>query len=218
MRYLTVLIKPDDGGAFHPLGGKLTNEPSIERRAIHHVELLGDNTVLLLAEASGSQERYTQIMDDSPHVIAYLTAGEDRWMAVSQFEPTEVVRHALELQRDSLLVIDTPIRFTSDDHLKVTYLGTDETFRKLSDYVDELGSVSFEIRDMGDYEATESSFDRMITPRQEEVLEAAVDLGYYSEPRQASLEDIGGVVGIGPGTVGEHLRKVEARVFNEIVH
>jgi predicted DNA binding protein len=57
----------------------------------------------------------------------------------------------------------------------------------------------------------------MITSRQEDVLEAAVDLGYYSEPRQASLEDIGEVVGISPGTVGEHLRKAEERVFTELV-
>ena len=35
-------------------------------------------------------------------------------MAVSQFEPTEEVRQSLELQRESLLVIETPIQVTSD--------------------------------------------------------------------------------------------------------
>lgn len=218
MRYLTVLVKPDGRNGFHPLGEKLTEEPSIKRRAIHHIELLGDDTVLLFAEASGSQERYKEIMEDSPHVIDYLTAGEDRWMAVSQFEPTEEVRRALELQRDSLLIIETPIHFTPEDYLKITYLGTDETFRKLSGYAEEVDSVTFDILDMGDFETNESPFSRIITPRQEEVLEAAVDVGYYREPRQASLEDISEVVGIAPGTVGEHLRKVEERVFAEIVH
>jgi predicted DNA binding protein len=217
MRYLTVLVKPGAGSAFHPLGKKLTEDTSIERRAIHHVELLGDDTVLLFAEASGDQERYRQIMEDSPHVINYLTAGEDRWMAVSQFEPTEELRRALELQRESLLVVDTPIHFTSDDNLKVTYLGTDETFRRLSEFVDERENTTFEILDMGDFQADGSSFSRMITARQEEVLEAAVELEYYSEPRQGSLEDIAEMVGISPGTVGEHLRKVEERVFTELV-
>jgi predicted DNA binding protein len=218
MRYLTVAVKPDGGGAFHPLGEELTAAPSIERRAIHRVELLGDDTVLLLAEASGSQERYRQIMDGSPFVLDYLTAGGERWLAVSQFEPTEDVRRALELQRESFLMVETPMRFTSEDDLEVTYLGTDETFRKLSAYVEEMGSVTFDVLDTGEYDADESSFARLLTSRQEEVLEAAVDLGYYSEPRQASLEDVGGVVGISPGTVGEHLRKVEERVFGEIVH
>jgi predicted DNA binding protein len=218
MRYLTVLVKPDGDGAFHPLGEELTDDPSINRRAIHYIELLADGTVLLFAEASGSQERYKQIMTESSHVISYLTAGEDRWMAVSQFEPTETVRRALELQRESHLVIDTPIRFTSEGHLKVTYLGTNTIFRRLYEYVEDTEYMTVEVLETGDYEANESSFSRMITSRQEEILETAVDLGYYNEPRQASLEDISEVVGITPGTVGEHLRKVEERVFNELVH
>jgi predicted DNA binding protein len=217
MRYLTVLVKADGGSALHPLGSELTDEPSIERRAIHHVELLADGTVLLLAEASGSQDRYRQIMEDSPYVLDYLTAGDDRWLAVSQFEPTDTVRRALELQRESLLVVDTPIRFTSEDHLEITYLGTDETFRELSDYVDEIDSMAVEILNMGEYETDRSSFDRLLTARQEEVLEVAVERGYYSEPREASLAEISEVVEIAPGTVGEHLRKVEERVFGEIV-
>jgi len=217
MRYLTVEIKPAGGGTFHPVGEQLTDDPSITRRAIHQIELLDDGTVLLFAEASGNRERYERIMESSSHVVEYLTAGENRWMAVSQFEPTDEVRRALKLQRESLLVVDTPIQFTSEDHLEVTYFGTDETFSELSEYVEELGSVTFDVLDMGDFETGESSFSRLITARQEEVLEAAVDLGYYSEPRQASLDDVGETVGIAPGTVGEHLRKVEARVFGEIV-
>ena len=218
MRYLTVLVKPDGGEAFHPLGQELSDAQSINRRAIHHVELLDDDTVLLFAEASGSKERYNQIMEDSSHVISYLTAGDERWMAVSQLEPTEAVRRSLELQRESLLVLETPIQFTSENHLKVTYLGTDETFRKLYEYADEIDQLTFDILNVGDYQADKSSFNRLITSRQEEVLEAAVDLGYYREPRQASLEDIGDAIGISPGTVGEHLRKAEERVFSELVH
>lgn len=218
MRYLTVLVKPNEGGAFHPLGEELSSDPSIERRAIHYVELLADDTVLLFAEASGSQDRYKQIMEESPHVISYLTAGGDRWMAVSQFEPTEAIRRALELQRDSFLVVDTPIRITSENHLKVTYIGSDEMFKELYDTVEGVEYTEVEILETGDYEANEPSLNRMITSRQKEVLEAAVDLGYYSEPRQGSLEDIAEVVGIAPGTVGEHLRKVEERVFSEMVH
>jgi predicted DNA binding protein len=217
MRYLTVAVKPNGDGAFHPLGGELTDEPTIDRKAIHHVELLADDTVLLLAEASGSQDRYKQIMAESPHVIDYLTAGDDRWIAVSQFDPTEEVRRALELQRESFLVIDPPIRFTDEAHLKIPYLGTEDTFRKLFDYVDEIDSMTVDILNMGEYDADESSFSRLITARQEDILETAVELGYYREPRQASLEDIGETVGISPGTVGEHLRKVEERVFSEMV-
>ena len=218
MRYLTGIVGPSERGAFHPLGRELTEDPAIERQAIHRVELLGDGTVLLLAEASGSQERYREIMDRSPHVVEYLTAGTDQWTTVSHFEPTDEMRRVLELQRDSLLVIDTPIHFTDDDRLKVTYLGTDKTFKTLFEYAKSAQGVTFDVIEMGDYEAEDSSFSRLMTSRQKEVLETAVDLGYYSEPRKATLEEIGREVSISPGTVGEHLRKVEERVFSAIVH
>lgn len=217
MRYLTVLIEPNGGSAFHPLGAKLTDDPSIERRAIHRIELLDDDTVLSFAEASGSQERYKRIMEASPHVEDYLVSGGDRWMAVSRFDPTEVARRALELQRDSRLVIDTPIFFTSSDSLEVTCLGTDETFEQLFEDVDEGGPISIEILEMGEYDPDESSFSRMLTSRQEEVLEAAVESGYYTVPRRATLQEVADVVGIAPTTASEHLRKVEERVFSEIV-
>jgi predicted DNA binding protein len=92
------------------------------------------------------------------------------------------------------------------------------TFKELYEYVEDVDYMAVDILETGEYEADESAFRRMITTRQEEVLETAVDLGYYHEPRQASLADISEVVGIAPGTVGEHLRKVEERVFSEIVH
>ena len=101
-------------------------------------------------------------------------------------------------------------------HVAIKKILTDMAMENRS--LDEMEQLTFDILKMGDYEANNSSFDRMITARQKEVLEAAVDLGYYSEPRQASLEDIGEVVGITPGTVSEHLRKAEERVFTELVH
>jgi predicted DNA binding protein len=156
-------------------------------------------------------------MQESPHVMSYLTAGEEFWMAVSQFEPTDGVRRALELQRESSLVVETPIQIRSGNDLKVTFIGTDETFSELYERTEQMEHISIEILEMGDYEADKTPFNRMFTSRQEEVLKSAVDLGYYREPRQASLEDIGEAVGISPGTVGEHLRKAEERVFSELV-
>ena len=216
MRYLTVLVHPSEGGSFHPLGKQLTDESSITREAIHRVTLLDDGTVLLFAEGSGDREQYEMIMRDSPFVVDYLVAGEDHWMAVSQFKPTDVTRRALELQRESNIVIETPIRFTADGSLQVTYLGTDEGFQRLFQDAIEKNGIAFEVIENGDYKPDESSFTRQLTARQREVLEAAVDVGYYSTPRQATHADIAAVVGIAPTTVGEHLRKVEEHVFDAI--
>jgi len=217
MRYLTVLARPTEGDTFHPLGERLSEEPSVTREAIHHVELLADGTVLLFGEASGSQERYREIMSEAPSVQEYLVSGDDPWMAVSQFEPSPSTRRMLELTTEFDIVIETPIHVQDDGTLRVTHLGRESKLQSLFRAIGEDAPVGLEVVDTGTYEPDHASFARLLTDRQREVLEAAVDVGYYDAPRAATLEDVADAVDIAPTTVGEHLQKVESRVFNELV-
>ncbi|MFB9806579.1 helix-turn-helix domain-containing protein [Haladaptatus pallidirubidus] len=57
----------------------------------------------------------------------------------------------------------------------------------------------------------------LLTDRQREVMDVALDLGYYDVPRQATHRDIADRMGLSVGTVGEHLQKIESRVFKGIV-
>lgn len=217
MRYLTIHVRPTDEGVFHPLAKQLVDEPSITREAIRNVELLSDGTVLLFAEGSGDRERYEEIMEHSEFVIDYLVSGEDRWLAVSQFEPTDTTRQMLERQRDSDLIIETPIHFNADGSLRVTYLGTDEDFQEFAQNEQKELPVTFDVVETGEYDPDEASFTRLLTTRQQEVLETAVELGYYSVPRESTLDDVAAVIGIAPTTAGDHLRKAEERVFGTLV-
>jgi len=56
----------------------------------------------------------------------------------------------------------------------------------------------------------------MLTERQQETLQAAIEAGYYNVPREATHEDIAERLGRSDGTVGEHLRKIEAKVMEAI--
>ena len=217
MRYLTVRVRPTDEGAFHPLGEQLADEPSIRREAIRSIETLSDGTVLLFAEGSGDRNRYEELMENSEFVVDYLVSGEERWTAVSQLKPTETLQRMLERQRELDLIIETPIHFNGDGSLRVTYLGTDPTFRELVRQGEEGLSLGFEVVETGEYDPEKTSFTRSLTARQREVLEAAVEVGYYRVPRESTLDDVAAVLGIAPTTAGDHLRKVEERVFTTLV-
>ncbi|SFS91690.1 helix-turn-helix domain-containing protein [Halostagnicola kamekurae] len=217
MRYLTVHVRPTDEGTFHPLAKQLVDEPSITREAIRSVELLADGTVLLFAEGSGDRNRYEEIMESSEFVIDYLVSGGDQWLAVSQFEPTDTTRRMLERQRESDLIIETPIHFNADGSLRVTYLGSDKAFQKLVQKDTEELPITYEVTETGEYVPDEAAFTRILTMRQREVLKTAVEMGYYSVPRESTLDDVAAVVGIAPTTAGDHLRKVEERVFESLV-
>ncbi|HMB49318.1 MAG TPA: helix-turn-helix domain-containing protein, partial [Natronoarchaeum rubrum] len=132
-------------------------------------------------------------------------------------EPTPLARRTLELQRDAELVVETPIRFDADGALRVTYLGSDAAFRELYETVGEDADVAFEVLETGEYDPSEAPLTRLLTVRQREVLEVAVETGYYRTPREATLEDVAERVDVAPTTAGEHLRKIEERVFGALV-
>lgn len=60
--------------------------------------------------------------------------------------------------------------------------------------------------------------DFMMTPslsrRQSEVLSAAVQMGYYDQPKKCNQAEIAEVIGISQGTVAEHLQLAESNIMN----
>jgi len=89
------------------------------------------------------------------------------------------------------------------EHERVATMG-----RRLSD----LG-LSFEV------ERVRQRVDpaRLLTDRQRELLLAAVDLGYYDVPREATLTEVAEHVGIAKSTCSETLQRVERTVVREFV-
>jgi len=204
-------------GGFHPLGEQLSAEPAIRREAIHHVELLDDGTVLTLAEGSGDRARYETVMSSSPSVHRYMLSGDDPWMAVSQFDPSEPVRRVLAWQQQADVVVETPIRFGDDGAQTVTFLGAESAFGTIFDAAETADALDLEVVRTGEYDPDTRRFARSLTSRQVEALAAAVDVGYYRAPREATQDDVAEAVGLAPSTVGTHLRKIEARVFQALV-
>jgi predicted DNA binding protein len=158
------------------------------------------------------------LLGTESHVIDYIVSGDDRWMSVSQFETTDTVRQILERRRNSDIVVETPIQINANGSLRVTYLGSESELQSLFQQVSTDTDLSFEVLETGTYEPDDASLTRLLTARQQEVLEAAVRVGYYSAPRDGTHQDVAEDVGIAPTTAGEHLRKIEERVFETLVY
>jgi len=72
------------------------------------------------------------------------------------------------------------------------------------------------VLETGTYSPDRHALSRLLTERQREVLDAAVETGYYRDPRGATHEEVAAALDIAPTTVGEHLRKIEQRVFTAV--
>jgi hypothetical protein len=216
MRYVTLRVSPTEGEAFHPLGRALSADEAVERGNIHRVEMLDDGSALLLAEARGDVERYREILADSAFVHDFsIVEDEGWWYSYTHFEPNDANQEMLELQYESELAMETPIEVQEDGSFVLTLVGPMDAFAEATP--SETDAYDIEVLETGDHHPELGDLFLSLTERQRDVLEAATDLGYYDNPRQATHEDIAAEVDASPSTVGEHLRKIESRVFAHLV-
>ncbi|MFB6139204.1 MAG: helix-turn-helix domain-containing protein [Halosimplex sp.] len=218
MRYVTLLVTPTEGQGFHPVSERIVADPDVHGEAIHRMDDLGDGTVTLLAEVSGDADRYRALLADSPEVEEFTVAdGEgDRAWGYSRVETNDLVEYMLEQDRELELVRDMPIELTDDGGQRVTLIGTEAAFSRAAGFP-EPGGYEITVEKTGEYRPESDRLVDALTERQREVLEAAVAVGYYETPREATHEDVADVVGCSPATVGEHLQKIERAVFGALI-
>lgn len=216
MRYVTVRTIPREGRAFHPLGEALATEPAVTREKIHRAEILDDETCILLGEDSGDADRYREIVAESPHVRDYNVVEADGWWySYLVFEPTELIHRLMRTRYETELMMEMPIDIDDDGSMVSRIVGPDGAFDQL--VADDTDAFDIEILETGEYHPDLDDLYLSLTQRQREVLDSAVELGYYENPREATHADIAETVDISPGTVGEHLRKIEMRVFSQLI-
>lgn len=213
MRYVTVRVTPREDAAFHPLGQALSDADDITREAIHHVELLADGTGVMLAEARGNRERYESILDASEFALQYaVTGAEGRWYAYLQFEPNDTNRRMLEQRQTSAVAMEMPVDVAPDGSMTITFVGDEGAF---ADAIPPDDAYDIELVETGERPPKGDELFASLTERQQTVLDAALKLGYYENPREATQAEIAAAVDASAGTVGEHLRKIEHRVFSQ---
>ena len=213
MRYVTVVAYPDEEG-INRLDRRV-NELGLEYRAIHRMELLADDTVAMFAEGRGDVEELRGILSESPEVFEFSVTGDDTgFFSYTRYAADDLTRMLMEDRRESSYLIDMPVEYTDDGGLRATYIGTEAAFADALAEPPE--GVRVEIERTGPYTPGPRHVVSRLTERQREVLKAAVDLGYYREPREATHDEIAAATGLSSGTVGEHLRKIEATVFSSL--
>ncbi|QLD87337.1 helix-turn-helix domain-containing protein [Natronomonas halophila] len=216
MRYVKVSLIPTEGD-IDPVSGEIQQEPSLTREAILHINRLNDGTVVLLTQLRGDNDALLEILEDHPAVISYnVSSVRDGLQAYIHAEPTRIASGLLSLTQQHEFVLDTPIEYGPEGGFRVALIGQEETVRRAIEDVPE--GIRVELEQLSDYDPELRELSSLLTDRQREILNTAADLGYYEVPRRATHQDIADELDLSTTTVGEHLRKIEARMLSEIAH
>lgn len=112
--------------------------------------------------------------------------------------------------QDDLLTVP-PITCHDDGSSTFTIIGTEAAIQNAVDGVPK--AVDVLVESVGTEPVAPNNVGEGLSSKQRTAVEAAVRVGYYEVPRQATTEDIADELGCATATASEHLRKAEANVF-----
>lgn len=230
MRYAEVSLHPGLAG-FHPAHGQLVTHEYVDRIAIHHLNQLDDGSIVLLYELQGDSESLRKILESHDDVLTFSISpvtepdrarGQSNTGRVRRslhlylhVAPNDLVRSLFGLPQQFSLVIDTPIDCLAGGGIRVRVLGEEPTIARALDQLPD--DLDAELLGTGQYHPDGRHLGALLTPKQRDILRTALEAGYYEIPRAVTHEDLADELGLAPGTVGEHLRKIESTVLAEIV-
>ncbi|WP_435065049.1 helix-turn-helix domain-containing protein [Halobaculum sp. EA56] len=189
-------------------------DSEFERDRIYHLNVLADETVVLLGRLRGDLDDAARLLSENADVLGHSISSEQGGSALVfvHARPPPELKQFLTLPRSHEVFFDFPIRGTRDGRLRVVLIG--ETNQVINEALADLPpALDVSIERIGPYLETGPPLLAQLTDRQREVLGVALDLGYYDVPRRATHRDIADRLGLSVGTVGEHLQKIESRVF-----
>lgn len=215
MRQVTAYLSPQEID-FDPAEEDIRATPSVQRQAIHHFNVLTDETVVLLEELQGSYEQVDEIYGGQPRLKSYDIADtEDNLYLYVRFEPTPAVSDLFTLPQEHEILVDTPIEYGEGGAIRVTLVGEQSELQSLLNATPD--AVGVDVEHISEYKPKEDRLFSKLTPEQQEVLVTAVSEGYFKIPRQTTTSELADHLGISPSAVSKRLRRVESNILPDVV-
>jgi predicted DNA binding protein len=194
----------------------LANHDSVERATALQWSYAGDELAMLHAvegdvAAFEAAVRSLSVLVD----LDVSRVGETRCYAFVNCETTPPMRQLFESIRRMSAIPVPPVEYHGDGSISFAVVGPSAEIQAAIEAVP--AAVSVAVDRIGGTLAGPGTAETRLAPRQREALEAAVDLGYYEIPREASHEDVAAAIDCAPSTAAEHLRKAEATVLESAV-
>lgn len=120
-----------------------------------------------------------------------------------------------EMENASLFPVGKPT--FERGKLKIALIGYESTVERLLDGLTRL-DTPYKVLYMGAPRIGSHSPLDKLSPRQLEIIHLAYRLGYYEIPRKIRTRELAGILDIDKGTLGDHIRRAERHIFDELMN
>lgn len=203
-------------GEIHPMYGLLTNAPFVERATAMQWNFTGD-ALGILHYVEGDIEAFEDAVEDVDPVVDYELepAGEGAFYAYIRDATTPAMRDLFEPMTYEAVVMVPPILYHEDGTVSISVFGPSEGIQRAFEMVPE--PVEITVEEVSGLGAMTAAAETQLSDRQRVAIEAALDLGYYEIPRDASHEEVAAAIDCAPSTAAEHLRKAESTLLSSML-
>ncbi|RQG91309.1 DNA-binding protein [Natrarchaeobius halalkaliphilus] len=213
MRYATVVLTWT-ADELDSIDGAFARSDAVSIRAIRDLTLVDDRRYVELLELRGDLECGRSLLAGAPDALEYAVAGRNgRGHAYVTCRSVAPVTDLLAILREHEIVLDWPIAHIEPEEwagtgcgLEVTVIGTNEAIQRAATALPE--GIDLTVQRTGEYDHPGRG-GPTLTPRQRDVFEVALRDGYYEIPRETTHRELADRLEISPGTVGEHLQRIE---------
>lgn len=164
----------------------------------------------------GDYRRLETHIEDDPVISDYelLPLSDDECHCFLSGRGTADARELwANFNRGSLMTIP-PVEWNDDGSSTFTLVGTEEDVQAAIEEVPE--SIPVDVERVGGRSVHPESVRGELSDRQRETVEAAVTVGYYDTPRDATTERVADELGCARSTAAEHLQRAEAKVMTSL--
>lgn len=216
MRYFDLTLSPESGG-LHPVDRALDATGDVSRDSLLHVAAFGDGTGVLLYQLAGDPDAARSFAAASDDVLGFdlLEMGEEGFHLYLHVTPGEPAGKLMALCYEYALILETPIQFTEYGDVAITVVGRHDMLREALRAAP--AEIDVAVDQVGEYHPEERDVLSLLTDRQHEVFETAVELGYYEIPRDVNQMELAEALDCAPSTVDEHLRKAESKMLSSVI-
>lgn len=217
MKHIRITARPDPDRA-PPFVAYLLESPDVaEARAVDWNRAATDTTIHLYA-IDGDVEGFGDAAEDTVGVetVALSAIDEPRSYALLSVQDDEVAMFGVieEALARAGLVVRRPLVYR-DGEIHGHVVGDPGPLQTVVDRAPD--ALSLRVEGVGQFPSARANPASELSDRQWEALEAALDLGYYDQPREATHEEIAERLDCAPSTASTHLQKAEARLVNAVI-